>query len=133
MEINIPRNLAGVEAQGGPGGAMMQVGESISRAGNAVGGFLDNIQKNYDYNAFTEIEKEFEPKLQEHFLTTTAKDDGSNPKAFEEYQKGREKILDEAHNKASKINQRVGDFTKKHFAVRLFSTTTMHKEPFTVI
>lgn len=118
MEINIPRNLAGVEAQGGPAGAMMQIGESISRAGNAVGGFLDNIQKNYDYNAFTEIEKEFEPKLQEHFLTTTAKDDGSNPKAFEEYQKGREKILDEAHNKASKINQRVGDFTKKHFAVR---------------
>jgi hypothetical protein len=120
MEINIPRNLAGVEAQGGYGGAVMQVGESISRTGSTVGGLLDNIQENYDYNSFTEFALEGEARAEEHFLETTTKDDGSNPKAFEEYQQSRKKIIDEVVEKAGKVNQRVGDLTKRHFMNRSF-------------
>lgn len=113
MEINIPRNLVGAEAQGGPGGALMQLGESISQAGGAVGGLLDNIQKNYDYNSSVKFEADLEPKLQEHFLSATQKDDGSNPKVFDEFRASQQKIVDEITSAAGKVNARVGAYVKK--------------------
>lgn len=118
MEISIPRNLAGVEAQGGYGGAVMQVGESISQAGDSVGRLLDNIQQNYDYNSAVEFETELEPKLQEHFLSATQKDNGSNPKAFEDFTASQNKIVEEITGRAGKVNDRVALYVKKSAQVR---------------
>lgn len=113
MDIVIPGILAT-----GSGPAIAEVGEQIGRAGQSYASYLDNIQKNYDYNSAVEFDNELEPKLQEHFLSFTQKDNGSNPKAFEEFTTSQNKIIEEVTTRAGKVNDRVSSYVKNSARVR---------------
>ncbi len=96
----------------------MQVGESISQTGKAAGDLLDNIQASYDYNSSVNLLNEGEPELEAFHLESVQKDNGTNPNAFEEYQTGRQKIIDSITTKAGNVNGRVASHVKRALQVR---------------
>jgi hypothetical protein len=116
MDITIPGILSG---QGGVGQAIAQTGEELGRAGRSIGDYLDNIQKNYDYNDAVVITGDLEIKLQDHATEFAQKDNGTNPKAFDEYKAEQKKIVEEATQKASAVNERVFDHVNKHSQIRV--------------
>lgn len=115
MDINIPGNLRG---QGGVGDAMVQTGQEIQQSGKQIGGFIDNIQKNYDYNDAIKIISDSELAKQKYYMETLQKDDGSDPAAMEKYSKGQEDINKSSESLAGERNNNVLALVKKHNQVR---------------
>lgn len=118
MEINIPRNLMG-SAGDDVGGAMMNFGTGVSRAGAALGAILDNIQANVDYNDSVAVTGEWEVESDAFADEFTQRDDGSDlNKAKTEYLAGQQKITDRYLAKVKEKNWRVSAYTKKYVATR---------------
>lgn len=113
MDVTIPGILAG-----GEGRAIQQAGRDISQAGQAIAGFIDKIQENYDYNDASDLKNEAELKKQAYHMDFWNKEDGSDAQAMTRYVQGIQDIDREYNEKAYEKNNRVGNFVERYNKVR---------------
>jgi len=117
MNIIIPGELRG---EGGVGDAFKGLGGAISKAGAVAKQAADNIQSQYDFNDYSELNQARAVEKEKATADFWVKEDGSTHEAdgtprdpMANYQALIKSIDDKYREKAGKINNRVADLLDK--------------------